>query len=227
MTSHFPGKLLESLWTVPGIILAYLLGSLPSSVWIGKAFYGVDVRAQGSKNPGATNTFRVLGKTAGSIVLTLDIAKGYLGASIPSILIYSRNLPPDHASEWSILFGLVAVLGHLFPVFLGFKGGKGVATLLGMVLALHPLAALVSIGVFVFTLFLSRYVSLSSMVASLTFPVLQLLVPALKPPSDMYIYFGGAVFVLVVVTHHENIKRLLNGQENKASVFRSGPDQSK
>jgi len=207
--------------------LAYLLGSVASSVWIGEAFYGIDVRTKGSKNPGATNTFRVLGKPAGVIVLILDTAKGYLATSIPSILIYGGIIPPVDQTEWSILFGLTAVLGHLFPVFLKFKGGKGVATLLGMVLALHPWAAIASIAIFVFTLYLSGYVSLSSLVATLSFPILQLVVPALNPDSDLYIVLGLAVFGLLVITHRENIKRLLRGNENKASLFRPRSNQSK
>lgn len=218
---------MEILWVFLGIILAYLLGSIASSVWIGKAFYGIDVRTRGSNNPGATNTFRVLGKTAGAIVLILDTGKGYLATSIPVILTYAGIVPDGYQREWPLVLGLAAVLGHLFPVFLKFKGGKGVATLLGMALALHPWAAIASIAIFVLTLFLSNYVSLSSLVATLSFPLIQLVVPALKPVSDLYIVFGVTVFGLLVITHRENIRRLLGGKENKISLFRSKSDQSK
>ena len=227
MILNCPENILESSWVIPGLALAYVLGSVPSSVWIGKTFYGVDVRTQGSHNPGATNTFRVLGKRAGIIVLVLDVSKGYLAAFIPVVLGQLNKIPIDYQNEWPMVFGLSAVVGHLFPVFTRFIGGKGVATLLGMVLAIHPLAALASLGIFIMILLLSGYVSLGSIVATLSFPILQIMVPELKPASDMYIYFGIAVFLLVVLTHRQNIKRLIQGTENKTSLLSSRSEQSK
>ena len=200
-------------------LLAYLLGSIPSAVWVGQAFYGLDVRDYGSGNAGATNTFRVLGKKAGVGVLLLDIVKGFTAACLINYL--PEISPLFHKTRYinlQLLFGLSAVIGHLFPVFANFRGGKGIATLFGMILAIQPLVAVSLIVVFVFMLFLTRYVSLSSISASIAFPIMIFFV--FKEPEVMYRVFALATAIMVVLTHHKNINRLLAGNENKVPLFK-------
>lgn len=201
-------------------LIAYLLGSIPTSVWYGEAFFGVDVRRFGSGNAGATNTFRVLGKRAGTIVMLVDVLKGYTATILATLLLYLGVIPEDDLLTWKLVFGLVAVLGHLYPVFASFKGGKGVASLLGMVLALHPELALVCIGVWLLVVMASQYVSLGSMLAALAFPVLLLLRIFGEKEPTLLIVFGFVMFVIVVLTHQKNIARLLRGQESRTVLFR-------
>lgn len=202
-------------------ILAYLLGSIPSAVWVGKAFYGIDIRDYGSGNAGATNTFRVLGKKAGVGVLALDVIKGFTAACLVNYL------PPDKVSVFvnktqfinlQLLFGLSAVLGHLFPVFANFKGGKGIATLFGMLIAIHYLSAVACMLIFVFILFATRFVSLSSISAAIMFPIQ--LIWIFKRNEPLFIAFGICAAILVILTHRKNINRLLTGNENKARLLR-------
>ena len=128
------------------LLLAYFIGAIPSSVWIGKKFYNIDVREHGSGNAGATNTFRVIGKKAGVIVLLLDILKAWFTTAILSMLANNQSI------DYMLALGLVSVLGHVFPIYIGFRGGKGIASLLGVIIAIHPLASLYSIIVFITTL---------------------------------------------------------------------------
>lgn len=199
---------------------AYLLGSIPTSVWYGIGYFGIDVRKHGSGNAGATNTFRTLGKRAGTIVMLIDVLKGWTATCLALLLYYSNVIDFSDLLTYKIIFGLIAIVGHIFPVFVGFKGGKGVATLLGMVLAVHPELALVSITVFILTLVTSQYVSLSSILATLAFPVLSLL-GLFGQPDKLLVGFGFAMFLLVVVTHQKNIVRLLNGNESRVKLFRN------
>jgi acyl phosphate:glycerol-3-phosphate acyltransferase len=196
-------------------ILAYLLGSIPSSVWVGKALFDTDVRDFGSGNAGATNTFRVLGKKAGFFVLTMDILKGVIATSMVWLL---PHLDPESALFVNIqlLLGLLCVTGHILPIFSGFKGGKGIATLLGMVLSIHYVPALVCMGLFLTILLLTKYVSLSSIIATVSFPIL--LVFLFKSDEPLFVAFGISAAVLVVLTHQKNIKRLIEGSENKANI---------
>jgi len=198
---------------------AYLLGSIPTSVWFGKNFYGVDVRDFGSKNPGATNTFRVLGRGSGSFVLGIDIIKGYVAATLGSLLFIIGAIPMDQLELFKLVLGLTAVFGHIFSLFLGFKGGKGVATLLGVVLGITPMVALISILIFLLVLLISKYVSLGSILGTLSFPILLLSVPEFQPDNNLLVYFGFALFGLIVFTHRKNIQRLLKGTESKTYVF--------
>ncbi|MFA7473634.1 MAG: glycerol-3-phosphate 1-O-acyltransferase PlsY [Spirosomataceae bacterium] len=204
--------------TVLVIVLAYLLGSIPSSVWYGIGYLGIDVRKFGSKNAGATNTFRVLGKRAGTVVMLIDVLKGWTATMLAMLLYYFDLIPQEQILTYQFVFGIVAIIGHIFPVYVNFKGGKGVATLLGMVLAIHPVLALVCITIFILTLIASQYVSLSSMLATLAFPVLLLLGVFGKPETSLVV-FGFAMFVMVVVTHQKNIVRLINGSENRVKLF--------
>lgn len=201
-------------------VLAYLLGSIPTSVWYGQAFFGIDIRNYGSGNAGATNTFRTLGKRAGTVVMLVDILKGYTAALLASILWKLGYIPENNVLIFHLLFGLTAVVGHLYPVFAQFRGGKGVASLLGMVLATHPEVAAVCIGIFLLVVLASQYVSLGSMLASFAFPILLLLRVFGQKESPLLIVFGFVVFLLVVMTHKKNIGRILNGQESRTVLIR-------
>jgi glycerol-3-phosphate acyltransferase PlsY len=204
--------------TVLALIIAYLLGSIPTSVWVGKAFHGIDVRDFGSGNAGATNTFRVLGYKAGLPVLIFDIFKGW-------VAVYMVNFftEPGQSSEelfqLQLRLGACALLGHIFPVFAGFRGGKGVASLLGIVLALNPYAALISIGVFVFVFLSTRYVSLSSIIASLFFPIVVMSI--IKTEQPAMVVFSLIISVIVVITHQKNIERLIKRQESRIKFRKS------
>lgn len=206
----------DSTYIIIGFaLLSYALGSIPSSVWVGRYMHGIDVRDYGSGNAGATNTFRVLGKKAGFLVLFMDIAKGFLAASLALAI---PELSPDSVRfvNLQLLFGLLSVIGHIFPVFEKFKGGKGIATLLGMVLAIHYVPALVCMGLFLLILLSTKYVSLSSIVAVVSFPIL--LVFIFKANEPLFVAFGISAAIMVILTHQKNIKRLVAGSENKANI---------
>ncbi|TDB68966.1 glycerol-3-phosphate 1-O-acyltransferase PlsY [Arundinibacter roseus] len=200
------------------VIGAYLLGSIPTSVWYGIGYFGVDVRQYGSGNAGATNTFRVLGKRAGTIVMLIDVLKGWTATCLALLLYYFNTIDAGELLTYKIIFGIIAIAGHIFPVFVGFKGGKGVATLLGMVLAVHPELALLCITIFILTLLTSQYVSLSSILATLAFPVLSLL-RVFGQPDTLLVVFGFVMFLLVVITHQKNIVRLFKGSESRVKLF--------
>ncbi|MDB5230226.1 MAG: Glycerol-3-phosphate acyltransferase [Chitinophagaceae bacterium] len=199
------------------IILAYLIGSIPTSVWISKKFFGIDIRDYGSGNAGATNTYRTLGSKWGTIVMVFDVIKGIVAASLYLLI------PHYVADEWDrtnlmVGLGLSAVVGHIFPVWAGFKGGKGVATLLGMAVAIQPIVAVCCIGVFLVVLLLTRFVSLSSILASVSFAVFILFIFNEKEP--LYRVFAVAVALMVLLTHQKNINRILKGTENKVPILR-------
>ena len=194
------------------ILLAYLTGAFPSAVWIGKTFYKIDVREFGSGNAGATNTFRVLGKKAGFPVLIMDIFKGWICVNY---ILFLTNIPQSAEAvfETQLAFGIAAVIGHLFPIYTGFRGGKGIATLLGLLIGLHAVAALYSILVFVIVFLISKYVSLGSIIASVAFPVLVILILGSTNVSlNLFAFF---VPILSLITHQKNIERLLRGEETK------------
>jgi acyl phosphate:glycerol-3-phosphate acyltransferase len=185
------------------ILFAYFLGSIPTGVVLTKAFSNVDIRTQGSKNIGATNVYRTAGKKLGVLALCGDILKGL----IPVIL--ARGLLESHF--WIGAVALTAFFGHLYPIFLRFKGGKGVATGIGVFLALAPLPALLAFLIFAAVVYFSRYISLGSLVASASFPVFL----ALFNPHKVYIPFAVIVAALIFYRHRENIDRLVKGKENK------------
>ena len=196
------------------VILSYLVGSIPTAVWVSKYFFGIDIREYGSGNAGATNTFRTLGKRSGMAVMIVDMLKGFAAINLAFLSVYAFK--SEQFINLQIALGIAAVVGHIFPIFAGFRGGKGVATLFGMILGIQPLVALILVGVFVFMLFLTRYVSLSSIAASIAFPVMILFI--LKEPEDFYRLFAIATACMVVLSHHKNISRLINGNENKVSL---------
>jgi glycerol-3-phosphate acyltransferase PlsY len=199
------------------IFAAYLMGSIPSAVWIGKAFYQTDVRQYGSGNAGATNTFRVLGKKPGVTVLILDALKGFF-----AVWIFSDMTPLNHKDDIFTMFQLalaVAVtIGHIFPVFANFKGGKGVATLMGVIIALHWQAALLSIAIFLIVFLLTGYVSLGSMIAGISFPFHLFIF--FRPEPLPLIHFSMIIAIVVLFTHQKNIERLLRKEENRVPVRR-------
>ncbi|HOZ40151.1 MAG: glycerol-3-phosphate 1-O-acyltransferase PlsY [Flavobacteriales bacterium] len=207
------------IYSVAAVMVAYLFGSIPSSVWWGRFFHGIDVREHGSRNAGATNTFRVLGWRAGVPVLMLDIAKGFLPVRI---LPNFSGLEPDTAPWMWLRVALVlaTVVGHLYPVFAGFKGGKGVATSLGGVLAVHPGAAAICVAVFALVFLLSRYVSLGSLSAAIAFPLAMAMV--FHETSVVKVGFAVVLCVMVFYTHRENIGRLLRGEENRMDLAGHG-----
>ena len=201
------------IWIIVAIILAYLIGSIPTSVWIGRMFYNVDVRTQGSGNAGATNTIRVLGLKAGIPVLLIDVFKGWLSVFIAHFFYTETGSFPDLV-DLKIMLASAAVIGHVFPVYVGFKGGKGIATLLGIGLALYPTAALITLGIFIIVFISTRYVSLGSIIATVTFPITEILVLG----HDTYIslmILAVAVAIFGPLTHRKNIRRLIRGEESK------------
>lgn len=199
------------------LITAYLLGSIPSAVWVGKTFHGIDVREHGSGNAGATNTFRVLGKKAGIPVLLLDVLKGAIAINLVWLQTSFSFDEITPITNLKLAFGFCAVVGHIFPVFAGFRGGKGIATLLGIVLAVHPPAALCSLAIFLIVLTITKYVSLGSMLAGLAFPLFISLV--FKTHVLSLVIFSSVVAVLIIITHQKNIIRLLKNDENKTYLF--------
>jgi len=199
------------------LLLAYLLGSVPTSVWIGRYFYNIDVREFGSGNAGATNTFRVLGKAAGIPVLAIDIIKGAFAVA----LAYLSNFEVGGSEfiDLQLGLGVAALVGHIFPVFAGFRGGKGVATILGIVACILPLPCAYSLIIFLLVLFITRIVSVSSMLAGISFPIILNLV--LGNSNPILITFSIIVALLLILTHRRNIQRLLRNEERKIRLFSS------
>ena len=194
------------------VLVAYLLGSIPSSVWIGKIFYGIDVREHGSGNAGTTNTIRILGYKAGIPVFIIDALKGWFAVFLTKIVF--GYFPLIEMPEYMSLIAAVAVvLGHIFPVFAGFRGGKGVATLLGVGFGLIPIPALIALGIFMLVLLCFGYVSLASITAAVTLPFITYFF--VMPGKLLLLLLTIAVAIFIPITHRQNIKRLLNGTENK------------
>jgi glycerol-3-phosphate acyltransferase PlsY len=199
------------------IIIAYLLGSIPTSVWIGKYFYGIDIREHGSGNAGATNTFRVLGKKPGIIVLIIDILKGTAAVSLA--YWFEDVLPANEFIDIEIGLAIACVFGHIFPVFAGFRGGKGVATLLGATIIITPISCALALVVFLIVLFSTRYVSLSSMSAGVSYPfILHFILHNQHPSLTIY---SILIALLLIITHRKNIRRLLTHTESKIVLAKS------
>lgn len=197
------------------LLPAYLIGSVPSAVWVGKYFYGVDVRQHGSGNAGATNVLRTLGKKAGIIVLLLDMLKGFAAVNLSLLIGISQA-----GEEWNgirALLALAAIAGHIFPVFANFRGGKGVATMTGALIAISPVASLIAIVIFVLMLALTKYVSLSSITTAALLPVI--FGAWLQSGSTLSLY-AFAVAVIIIITHRKNLQRLMKGKESKMNLFR-------
>ncbi|HAZ0756069.1 TPA: glycerol-3-phosphate 1-O-acyltransferase PlsY [Enterococcus faecium] len=194
------------------LILAYLLGSIPSGVWIGKLFFKKDIRKHGSGNTGTTNTFRVLGKTAGIVVLLMDILKGTLATCLPMIFHLSGINP--------LWFGVCAILGHTFPIFAGFKGGKAVATSAGMLLGFNPVFFVYSCIIFIVSLFCTSMVSLSSMISAVLITLSTIVLPYVAPvilakPNWLLTIIAFLVSSFIFYRHKDNIKRIRNHTESR------------
>src|SRR5215217_8078242 len=199
------------------ILMAYCIGSIPTALWISKAFFGIDIRDYGSGNAGATNTFRTLGSKWGTAVMIVDVLKGVVATSLYILLPYYLTSEWDR-TNFMVGLGLAAVLGHIFPIWADFRGGKGVATLFGMVLGIQPNVALCCVGVFILVLFVTRWVSLSSILASVAFPIFILVI--FNEPERLYRVFAITVAMLVLLTHQKNISRILNGSESKVPILK-------
>lgn len=214
------------LFSVLIILIPYLLGSIPTAVWVSKGLYGSDIRTYGSGNAGSTNMFRVFGVKAGILTQVVDIIKGVLAALIPVMAFTWGPLPHFMADQnlpiQMCFCGLIAAIGHIYPVLAGFRGGKGINTLLGTILVAQPLAGGVAILVFLLVILLTRYVSLGSMLGTLSFTIYLVVQGLISPPfpTVLLLILSGSMFVLVVFTHRSNLKRLLAGNENRANLFR-------
>lgn len=193
------------------VIIGYLLGSIPSGVWIGKLFYNKDIREFGSHSSGTTNTYRVLGKTAGTAVLLMDILKGTLATCLPTLFGASIN---------PLWIGLAAVMGHTFPIFANFKGGKAVATSAGMLLGYSPLFFVYSASIFILSLLITSMVSLTSMISAILITLSTLVLPSVWPtilPEIDWLLTAIAIglTLFIFIRHRDNIKRILNGTESR------------
>ncbi|MEX0981711.1 MAG: glycerol-3-phosphate 1-O-acyltransferase PlsY [Bacteroidales bacterium] len=201
------------IWMLPA---AYFLGSVPTAVWVGRLFHGIDVREHGSGNAGATNVMRVLGVKPGLPVLLFDMLKGLLSV----LLIQAQGVVGKEQELFiilSVLLGAMAVIGHIFPFFAQFRGGKGVATIAGVCFALHPLATLSALGLFLLVVLIWKYVSAGSISAGISFPIWLILV--YRSPYQSLWVFSILAAILLVITHRRNIIRLIHGEENKATFL--------
>ncbi|HMZ47223.1 MAG TPA: glycerol-3-phosphate 1-O-acyltransferase PlsY [Chitinophagaceae bacterium] len=208
------------------IILAYLIGSIPTSIWVSKRFFNIDIREYGSGNAGATNTYRVLGPKWGTFVMIIDMLKGVVATSLYIFLPSYLGI----SNEWDrtnlmIGLGLAAVVGHIFPIWANFKGGKGVATLFGMAVAIQPLVAVCCIAVFLFVLYLTRFVSLSSILAGVAFMVFILFI--FNEETTLYRVFAVMVALMVILTHQKNIGRIIKGTEGKVPILKFRDNRKK
>lgn len=210
------------------IVLSYLLGSIPTSIWVGKLFKSVDIREHGSGNAGATNTFRILGWKAGVAVTLIDLAKGFTAAFYISQIGYHMGDVPDTIAMWEtdvfmrLIAGAAAVLGHMYPLYARFKGGKGVITAAGMLYGIEPISITLAILVFLAVMFISRYVSLGSIISCFSYPLFLLLLRYGfdKPIDGSLIVISAVVASTIIIKHHTNIRRLIQGTENRIQSFK-------
>ena len=211
------------------LVLSYMVGSIPSSVWIGKYMYNTDLREHGSGNAGATNAFRVLGWKAGTVAAIADLGKGLLAAGVIALIRFD-TIPPglgfwEAESVIRLLAGVSAVVGHMYPLWAGFKGGKGVNTTAGVLLALTPAVMLITLGVFALVLFSSRYVSVASLAATVAYPsaigISKYLLHTESLDASVFI-FSLFLATSIFIAHRSNIQRLIAGSENRVRSFRMG-----
>ena len=214
------------------MIAAYLLGSIPSAVWIGKKYYGIDIREHGSKNAGTTNMLRVLGKRAALPVFIIDYFKGFVAVILTSLMRYDDAVSEAWIINLRIIATVFVVLGHIYPIFADFKGGKGVATLLGAGTGIYAPILMLCFGVWCFVFAIWHYVSLASMVAGCCYPSFVMIFSTMTYDADApfqsipFIVFSWIVAILLVVTHRKNIGRLRTGTESKIYLW-GGPDEEK
>lgn len=210
------------------MLISYLLGSIPGSLWTGKLVYGVDLRNYGSGNAGATNAFRVLGWKAGVLSTVVDLGKGLLAAGVVAPLLRIDPIPTWGLVPWQaatvvcLIAGVVAIIGHMFPIWANFKGGKGMNTAAGVLFALTPITTAITLGVFVIVLVSFRYVSLASMTAAIAFPstvAIRRYLFDIESLDPSLLVFGALMAAGIIIAHRSNIKRLLQGNENRVSSF--------
>jgi glycerol-3-phosphate acyltransferase PlsY len=199
-------------------IIGYLFGSIPTAVWIGRFYYNLDVREHGSKNAGATNTFRVLGKKPGIIVLLIDVLKGIIASIFPILFMDIHEMSYAFLISLRLVSSIFSMIGHVLPVFAGFKGGKGVATSLGVLIGLQPFAALLCFSVFLLVFVSFKFVSLGAIMSAVTYPFIVYSV-------DPNVLFHEMIFTVilssaVLFTHRKNIFRLIKGEESKMNLFK-------
>jgi len=199
------------------IIIAYLIGSIPTALLISNKFFGIDIREYGSGNMGATNAFRILGPKYGTIIMILDILKGMLAVSLFYLLPYYLSNELER-TNFMMALGLSAVMGHIFPIFANFKGGKGVATLLGMLIAVQPIVAICCVVVFLIVLYFTRYISLSSILGAIMLPISVLWI--WNEHELSYRIFALLVAFIVLITHQKNIGRLIKGDESRIPILK-------
>lgn len=208
------------------LLIAYVLGSIPSAVWIGKKYYGVDIREHGSKNAGTTNMLRVLGRRAALPVFVLDFFKGFVAVTLIGLMRYDADINSAWLINLKILGVFAAVIGHIFPIFANFKGGKGVATLVGAVTGIYPQIIFLCFAVWFLVFLISHYVSLASMTAGCCFPLLVVIYSSSEwsrnnDISFTFIIFAFAVAILLLWSHRKNIERLKAGTESKIYIWKS------
>ena len=199
--------------TIAVIISSYIVGSIPTAVWVGKWFYGIDVRNFGSGNAGATNTIRVLGPGAGIPVFIIDVMKGFAAVELTYLCKDNFSVHNEFFAMFKVILSFIVVVGHVFPIFADFRGGKGIATSLGVVLALFPYPALITAVIFFIVLLISHYVSLGSIIGAFIFPFVNIFI--FDATEWAYLLFSIVISVFVIVMHRKNIQRLIKGEETK------------
>jgi glycerol-3-phosphate acyltransferase PlsY len=199
------------------ILIAYLLGSIPTAVWYGKTFHKIDVREHGSGNAGATNTLRVLGNKAGFIVLFIDMLKGFIATNLVYFTDYSKG--DSQFFKVQMVLGIVSVIGHVFPLFANFRGGKGIATIVGLAIALDYRIALICTVLFIIIVWVTRYISVGSMSGGIVGALLSFYFYGTDQPIVNGFFI--ALSMMVIYTHRANIKRLMAGNENKFAFKKS------
>ncbi len=211
------------------ILISYLIGSIPSSLWMGKLFKGIDIREHGSGNAGATNTFRILGWKPGVLVLAIDFMKGFVCAYWVSQLAYHiASGPVSIIPNWSvnpflmIICGITAVVGHMFPLYANFNGGKGMAAASGMLVAIEPFSVAIAFAVFLIVMISTRFVSLASLIAAFIYPLTLVVLRYIfgLHVDGSVIILGAFIGLFIIFMHRKNIKRLINGSENKVGSFK-------
>ena len=217
---------MASLITI--VLLSYLVGSIPASIWIGRWMYGEDVRKHGSGNAGATNVFRIFGWKAGVLCAAVDLGKGLFAAGVIATL-HIDALPGLSAGVFDVpmmvrlIAGLAAVVGHIFPVWAGFRGGKGMNTSCGVLFAISPITTIIALGIFASVLLLSRYVSLASITAAVAFPsavAIRRYIFGIEALDESLVIAAIVLAAGVIIAHRSNIRRLLNGTEKRITKFR-------
>lgn len=208
--------LIEILCIAMGLVVSYLIGSMTPSIWIGRIFYNVDVRTKGSKNAGTTNTIRVLGPKAGIIVFIIDVLKGCLALYLSNLFV-AAFLDDTPLEIFNIISAACVVLGHVFPIYEGFKGGKGVATMLGVLIYLYSEIFWILLLIFIIVFIIWRYISLGSITAAIAFPITYYIYSVYwaKDMDPILFIFAIVVAIFIVITHRNNIKRLAKGEEKK------------